>query len=313
MSRDGSSATLAMLMHAGRVAYTFPGALTVVRRGPLIRRVGKAAVCQPPSVMNIIERIWNSSLGKKYVMAITGAGLFVFLIGHLVGNLQVFGPPDLINGYAHFLKSKPALIWGARLGLLACVGLHILAAVTLHQLNEAARPVGYAGKGAYGASKASQYMLPTGLIIAAFIVYHLAHFTVLLPFVNGVGDFSKLTTTLHGETVPDVYAMMVLGLQVPWVCGFYLVAQALLFMHLSHGLAAMFQSLGFRDHVWWPRIECFAKAASIALLIGYSIIPVAICLRVVGNDYVERKKYDLKAANPQPAPALLAVQGKEAK
>lgn len=263
--------------------------------------------------MNIVDRIWNSSLGKKYLMALTGAALFVFLVGHLAGNLQVFGPPELINGYAHFLKSKPLLLWGARLGLLACVALHIASAVTLAQLNAAARPQPYATPGAYGASTASQYMLPTGIVIAAFIVYHLAHFTVLLPGVNGVGDFSKLTTTLHGETVPDVYAMMVLGLQVPWVCIFYLVAQALLFMHLGHGLAAMFQSLGFRDHVWWPRIECFAKAASIALLIGYSIIPVAICLRVVGSDYVERKKYDLKAANLQPAPALVAAQGKEAK
>lgn len=263
--------------------------------------------------MNIVDRIWNSSLGKKYLMALTGAALFVFLVGHLAGNLQVFGPPELINGYAHFLKSKPLLLWGARLGLLACVALHIASAVTLAQLNAAARPQAYATKGAYGASTASQYMLPTGIVIAAFIVYHLAHFTVLLPGVNGVGDFSKLTTTLHGETVPDVYAMMVLGLQVKWVCAFYLVAQALLFMHLSHGLSAMFQSLGFRDHVWWPRIECFAKAASIALLIGYSIIPVAICLKLVGSDYVERKKYDLKAANLQPAPALVAVQGKEAK
>ena len=261
--------------------------------------------------MNIIERTWNSSLGKKYVMAITGAGLFVFLIGPLVGNLQVFGPPDLINGYAHFLKSKPALIWGARLGLLACVGLHILAAVTLHKLNEAARPVGYAGKGAYGASKASQYMLPTGLIIAAFIVYHLAHFTALLT-INGTGtDFAKLTTTLHGETVPDVYAMMVLGFQVWWVVAFYLVAQALLFVHLSHGLSAMFQSLGFRDHVWWPRIQLFAKGASVALLIGYSIIPVAIFLRLVGNEYVDQGRFKQKA---QAAPsALIAVQGKEAK
>lgn len=263
--------------------------------------------------MNIIYRIWNSSLGKKYLMALTGAALFVFLIGHLLGNLQVFGPPELINGYAHFLKSKPLLLWGARFGLLACVGLHIAAAITLAQLNAAARPQPYATKGAYGASKASQYMLSTGIVIGAFIVYHLAHFTVLLPGVNGVGDFSKLTTTLHGETVPDVYAMMILGFEVWWVTLFYLVAQALLFMHLSHGLAAMFQSLGFRDHVWWPRIECFAKAASIALLIGYCVIPVAICLRLVGKDYVERKKYDLKAATEQPAPALAAVQGKEAK
>lgn len=264
--------------------------------------------------MNIIERIWNSSLGKKYVMAITGAGLFVFLIGHLVGNLQVFGPPELINGYAHFLKSKPAMVWGARLGLLACVGLHILAAITLHKLNEAARPVGYAGKGAYGASKASQYMLPTGLVILAFIIYHLAHFTALLT-INGTGtDFSKLTTVLHGETIPDVYAMMVMGFQVWWVVAFYLVAQALLFVHLSHGLTAMFQSLGFRDHVWWPRIQLFAKAASIALLVGYCVIPVAIFLRLVGNEYVDQGRFKNLKSKAHAAPsALVIAQGKEAK
>ena len=262
--------------------------------------------------MNIIDRIWNSSLGKKYLMALTGAGMFAFLIAHLLGNLQVFGPPELMNGYAHFLKSKPGLLWGARLGLLACVALHVVSAVTLAQLNANARPEAYATKGAYGASTASQYMLPTGLVIAAFIVYHLAHFTVLLPGVNGVGDFSKLTTTLHGETVPDVYAMLVLGLQVPWVAVFYLIAQALLFVHLNHGLSAMFQSFGLRDHVWWPRIRCFAQLASAALLVGYCVIPVAICLRVVGNDYVERKKYDLKAAVEKPA-ALVVINGKEAK
>ena len=263
--------------------------------------------------MNIVYRIWNSSLGKKYLMALTGAAMFAFLIGHLVGNLQVFGPPELINEYAHFLKSKPALIWGARLGLLACVGLHIFAAVTLAQLNAAARPQAYAKPGAYAAGPASQYMLPTGIVILAFIVYHLAHFTAMLPGVNGLGDFSKLTTTLHGETVPDVYAMMVLGLQVTWVFLFYLIAQALLFMHLSHGLAAMFQSLGFRDHVWWPRIQCFAKGVSLALFLGYSLIAVAIYTRFIGTDYVDRKKYDLKAANAQPVPALVAAQGKEAK
>jgi len=188
-----------------------------------------------------------------------------------------------------------------------------LAAVTLAQLNAAARPQPYATKGAYGASKASQYMLPTGIVIASFIVYHLAHFTALLPGINGVGDFSKLTATLHGEQVPDVYAMMVLGFQVPWVVAFYLIAQAMLFTHLGHGLSAMFQSLGLRDHVWWPRIQLFAKGASLALLVGYCVIPVAIFLRVVGSDYVERKKFDLKADAGKPVPALVAVQGKEAK
>ena len=121
--------------------------------------------------MNLITRFWRSSLGKKYVMALTGAALFVFLIGHLVGNLQVFGHPDLINGYAHFPKSKPGLLWGARLGLLGCVGLHIAAAVTLLMANKAARPEGYAGKSAYGSTLASRWMPMSGLVVLAFIVY----------------------------------------------------------------------------------------------------------------------------------------------
>ena len=153
-------------------------------------------------------------------MAASGALLFLFVVGHLVGNLQVFGPPEMINRYAHFLKSTPELLWTARIGLLVLVVLHIITAIQLAAANKAARPVGYASADSYGSSWQSRYTLVSGLVILAFIVYHLAHFTVLLPGVNGVGDFSKLTTTLHGETVPDVYAMMVLGLQVPWVCLF---------------------------------------------------------------------------------------------
>lgn len=226
--------------------------------------------------MNLIAQIWNSSLGKKYVMALTGLALFGFLIGHLLGNLQVFGPPELINAYAHFLKSKPLLLWGARLGLLGCVGLHILAAVQLAALNRAARPVQYAGGSAYGASAASRYMIVSGLVILAFVIYHLLHFTALQPGINGVGDFSKLKTDLHGETVPDVYAAMILGFQVWWVSLFYLIAQAMLFTHLGHGLAALFQSLGLRNHVWWPRVKVFARVASIAIFVGYASIPVAV-------------------------------------
>lgn len=226
--------------------------------------------------MNVILRLWRSSLGKKYVMALTGAALVLFLVGHLAGNLRVFGSPELINGYAHFLKSKPGLLWGARLGLLACVGLHIVAAVTLVQLNRAARPVAYAGKSAYGSTWASRTMPVSGLIILAFIVYHLLHFTALQPAVNGKGDFSKLMADFHGENVPDVHSMMILGFGVWWVALAYLVAQALLFTHLGHGLASMFQSLGLRNHVWWPRIRRFAQVASLALFLGYASIPLAV-------------------------------------
>ena len=263
--------------------------------------------------MNLINRVWQSSLGKKYLMALTGAALFAFVIGHLIGNLQVFGPPEMINRYAHFLKSTPELLWVVRLGLLACVALHIAAAVTLTALNKEARPVGYAGGSAYGSTTASRYMLVSGLVILAFVVYHLAHFTALLPGINGRGDFHKLSTILHGETVPDVYAMMILGFQVWWVVLFYLIAQGLLFMHLGHGLAAMFQSLGFRDHVWWPRIQTFAKLVSVAIFVGYATIPVAIFMRVVGYEYSEKARHQFSQSSPPPAALVAEANGKEAK
>src|SRR5439155_20539630 len=128
--------------------------------------------------MNLILRIWGSSLGKKYIMALTGAVLFVFVIGHLVGNLQVLGAPEMINTYAHFLKSKPLLLWGARLFLLASAGLHVAAAIALTAEAKAARAQGYASRSTYGSTVASRLMILSGLVILAFLLYHLAHFTV---------------------------------------------------------------------------------------------------------------------------------------
>lgn len=259
--------------------------------------------------MNLISRIWNSTLGKKYIMALTGVALFAFVVGHLIGNLQVFGPPELINSYAHFLKAKPALLWSARLGLLVCVGLHIAAAITLTQLNRQARPEKYLGGNAYAAPLKSRYMMVSGLVILAFVIYHLAHFTVLLPGINGVGDFRKLTTVIAGDTVPDVYAMMVVGFQVWWVVLFYLIAQWLLFMHLGHGVASMFQSLGFRNHVWWPRITMFARVASIAIFAGYAAIALGVFMGVgIDSDYINNKMRQVRAAEIE-QPAV----GKEAK
>ncbi len=259
--------------------------------------------------MSTVAGILNSSLGKKFVMAATGGLLFLFVVGHLVGNLQVFGAPELINTYAHFLQSKPVMVWGARSGLLVLVALHITTAVQLSLANKEARPVAYAGGAAYGSTWQSRCMLGTGIVIAAFIVYHLAHFTALLPGINGVGDFSQFKTVLHGETVPDVYAMMILGFQVWWVALFYLVAQALLFIHLGHGLASRFPTFGLRNHVWWPRIQLFARGATIAIFIGYALIPISIYLRVIGADYAEQKKAELKSAAMVEA---VAPAGKEA-
>lgn len=281
--------------------------------GPWSVRITRAERSWKPRsfAMNLLLQLWRSSLGKKYAMALTGLALFGFVIGHLLGNLQVFGHPDLINSYAHFLKSKPGLLWGARLGLLGCVGIHILAAVQLTLLNKAARPVAYAGGSAYGSSWKSRYMAVSGSVILAFIVYHLLHFTALQPGINGVGDFSKLKTSLGTETVPDVYAMMILGFQVPWVSLFYLVAQGLLFIHLGHGLASMFQSLGLRNHVWWPRISMLARVASVLIFLGYASIPVGV-MAGVGRAHAERAKASLAVQDGGKQSAPLASVAKEA-
>src|SRR5256885_810051 len=103
--------------------------------------------------MNLIARIWKSSLGKKYIMAVSGAGLFLFVIGHTVGNLQLFLGPEALNRYGHFLQSNLELLWPARIGLLALIFLHVASAVHLTVENKAARPIAYEfGQTAYAAS-----------------------------------------------------------------------------------------------------------------------------------------------------------------
>lgn len=257
--------------------------------------------------MNLLYRVWRSTLGKKYLMALTGAALLVFVLGHLVGNLQVFGAPDLINSYAHFLKGKPALLWGARLGLLGCVAVHIAAAVTLVARNRAARPDPYEGGSAYASSVASRTMPVSGLVILAFVIYHLLHFTALKSGINGTVDFNNLKTTLDGKEVADVYAMMILGFQVWWVVLFYLVAQALLFVHLGHGVASMFQSLGLRDHVWWPRIALLARVVSVAIFLGYASIPISV-LCGMGSKYADEARQKAgSGAGPAKAVALVST------
>jgi succinate dehydrogenase / fumarate reductase cytochrome b subunit len=255
--------------------------------------------------MNLLQQIWRSSLGKKYIMALSGAGMFLFVVGHLLGNLQFFLPPEAINRYGHFLKSTPEILWPARLGLLALVGLHIASAVTLSAQNKAARPQGYAGRTKpLDATLASRTMLFSGLIILAFIVYHLLHFTAVVESVNFAGfDFDELYEPNTG--LPDIYAMMVCGFSVWYVSLFYVIAIGLLCLHLGHGLGAMFQSLGLRDHVWGPRIAGFAKLASLLLFAGYISLPVSVLVFHHGKEYADRVKNGVVPGGAAPAAKVL--------
>ena len=234
--------------------------------------------------MNILKNLFNSSLGKKFLMALTGAGLFAFVVGHLVGNLQVFLGPEAINRYGHFLQSNLEIIWPARIGLLAFVIIHVWTAVTLSAENKAARPVEYAGAPVPpAASYASRTMLMSGLIIAAFIIYHLLHYTVQVKAINLTGtDFKVLEETLRdGTQRHDVYKMMVTGFSNPLVSIFYMVAMGLLCLHLSHGVSALFQSLGLKNKSWEQAIDCFARGIAGVIFVGYVSIPIAILTGVV--------------------------------
>ncbi|HAV64901.1 MAG TPA: succinate:quinone oxidoreductase [Verrucomicrobiales bacterium] len=230
--------------------------------------------------MKLTAGLFQSSLGRKYLMAASGAALVLFVIGHLAGNLQIFLGRDVINDYGEFLHTRPALVWSARIGLLAMVGIHIWAAISLSRENRAARPVAYAQWSPTVASYASRTMLMSGLIVAVFIIYHLLHFTTQTPAVNFTGqDFAAFAEPGEGgEPRRDVYRMMVVGFGQPLVSLFYVVGVGLLCLHLSHGVSAMFQSLGLKNKSWGLTLDKAAKAISVAVFVGYASIPAAVLL-----------------------------------
>jgi succinate dehydrogenase / fumarate reductase cytochrome b subunit len=243
--------------------------------------------------MNIITHIFKSSLGRKYLMALTGLVMGLFVCGHLAGNLQIFLPPEAINRYARFLQSNVELLWPVRLVMLGSLVLHIWAAASLTRDNLAARPEGYYNNPApIAATFASRTMVYSGLIAGAFVIYHLLHYTVVLDAVSG----SKVPLTAL-KARHDVYAMMIAGFQVWYVSLFYLVGVGLLCLHLSHGFQAMFASLGWKNHVYGPALNCGAKALAVALFLGYAAIPVSVMCGL-GDGYLKQAVVQAAAGMP---------------
>jgi succinate dehydrogenase / fumarate reductase cytochrome b subunit len=187
--------------------------------------------------MSWMVRLMKSSLGSKYVMAVTGAGLFAFLVGHIGGNLLLYFGQDAMNTYAAGLQNLPfGLLWIARGGILVLFLLHIFTAYRLTLANRAARPTSYAFDATNKASYASRTMARTGTIVLLFVLYHLAHFTFRV--VNYAGPY------LDSQGRDDVYSMVVAGFNQPVLAAVYILAMLVLGYHLSHGLSSMFQSVG---------------------------------------------------------------------
>jgi succinate dehydrogenase / fumarate reductase cytochrome b subunit len=238
--------------------------------------------------MNPVCSLFRASIGKKFVMAVTGAVLVGFVTGHLVGNLQIFGPPDKINGYAHFLQSLGPALWGVRLGLLACVIVHIGIAVQLTLENSRARPEKYDFNHTIRATLSSRTMRWTGGVVLAFVLYHLAQFTLgwaqsgsfktRLPEYLMAGDFHLLGFPIvaRGQVVHDVYSMVFLGFANPVVSLFYIVAVGLLSVHLLHGAESMFQTLGWKSGPWAVLLKKLVVLYCLLYFLGNLASPGAI-------------------------------------
>jgi succinate dehydrogenase / fumarate reductase, cytochrome b subunit len=225
--------------------------------------------------VNAISAFYRSSVGKKMIVAVSGIILILFVIGHLLGNLQIFLGPDWINGYSQHLRDLGPLLWLIRLFLLVMVLLHIYFTIQLAIENKRARSEPYVDKAYVKATFASRHMVMSGFIVLAFIIYHLAHFT----FRKTDPRFALFRPDPLGHY--DVYSMMVYGFQNYFVSGFYVLGLFLLALHLSHGSSSFFQSLGLNDKKLTPRLALGARVFAWLLFIGYTSIPVAVLLGLI--------------------------------
>jgi len=215
------------------------------------------------------------SLVKKYLMAGSGMVFTLFVLGHMLGNLQIFaGSPGPINRYANFLQSLGELLWLVRLFLLACIVVHIWMAILLTLENRRARGPGYVKNATVQATYASRTMIWSGLIVLAFILFHLAHYT--LQIIHPI--FKSLEYVEDGHRLHDVYAMVLIGFSYPAVAAFYVIAIGLLCLHLSHGVSSMFQSVGLRNEKWRYCLNNAALAYGWFIFLGFISVPVAVQL-----------------------------------
>jgi succinate dehydrogenase / fumarate reductase, cytochrome b subunit len=218
--------------------------------------------------------LYKSAMAKKAVMAVSGLMLFGFVVSHMAGNLKLYLGAEKLNHYAEWLRTigEPALphegmLWILRLGLLVAVVLHIWSAWQVTLISRRARPQGYAHKDWVQASYASRTMRWGGVIVLAFIIYHLLHLTF---------------GTVHSDFVPgDVYHNVVSGFQNPLIAGFYILANLLLGLHLFHGLWSMFQSLGWNHPSFKAVRRPFAACFALIITAGNVSFPLAVLTGLV--------------------------------
>jgi succinate dehydrogenase / fumarate reductase cytochrome b subunit len=245
-------------------------------RGPVTGTATRAKKRRP-----FLLDLYSTAVGKKYVMAITGIGMMGFVFFHMIGNLKMYQGADALNHYAEFLKEllyplapKQTVLWILRGGLITMLVLHLHAALTLTRLNRHARPVKYQSARDYQvASFASRSMRLSGLVVIAFLVWHLLDLT--FGAVNTVGA--------DGEYVrAEVYDNVVRSFDRPVVAVFYIIANVLLGIHLFHGSWSIFQSLGWNNPRFNKWRRAFAGGFATVVVVGNISFPVAVMAGIVG-------------------------------
>ncbi len=224
-----------------------------------------AAIASGPSRLSLF---WMSTVGKKVLMALTGIILFAYVVAHMLGNMQLYLGIELINGYAHLLHLNQGFLWTARIVLLAAVGVHAIAGIALWVNKREARPIPYRTKENIQATAASRTMIWTGVIIAAFIVYHVLDLTVGVAHAGRYVELEAAGNLISGfsHAVPAVL---------------YIVAMIALGFHLWHGVYSMFGSLGLSHPRYTAGVKRLAALAATLIALGNISFPVAVLTGLV--------------------------------
>ena len=208
------------------------------------------------------------------VTALTGLGLVIYVIFHMLGNLQVFEGPHALNSYAAFLRDMPIMLWTARIGLLSIAVVHIGLAIQLSMRNRRARPVAYAVHRYRQASFASRTMAISGTMLLLFIVFHLLHLTAGL-----IDPLSSDRVDLDGHR--DVYGKLIHAFQNPFIVALYLAGQLGLGLHLSQAVSSSLQTLGFEHAALNSLVKAAGPSVALLVVLGNFAIILAIFLGIV--------------------------------
>ena len=221
--------------------------------------------------------LYRSTIGKKVIMAVTGLILVAFVIGHMLGNLQVFQGAAKLNAYSAFLKSTGELLWAVRAVLLVSLILHVLMAWQLTQAKRRARPIGYQMREPQVSTVASRTMRWGGVLLLVFIVFHILHFTTGTLF-----PAASRPDAMYPEFSPtNVYGNVIAAFRTPWVVAFYVVAMLFLMLHLFHGAWSSVRTLGLAKPSRFPLQRRVATIIALVVWLGFTAVPVAVFLGVI--------------------------------